>query len=551
MRRPFALLVLLPILACAPATPPRVAPLPPPQLAATGVAQRVVLMSFDGLGADALAAQPDLPAFEHLAREGGMARVIPVNPTLTGPAHISILTGADPRVHGVVSNWFHLPGTPQDKTVRGINADIGVETLVESARRQGKRVGAVPFPTVDATSARRTADFGLVWTASETEGKVVKLTRGDFRREWVPPTWTSRPQRHASYSPVMRARIEWEATKALRKDVDVVAFDTTNDNAENYDTYTIEADDAEVTREARGWFAIEKEHHGSWSKVLTTDPTLNVTVYWGAISRTNAYPEAFRDLVDREVGFWPGAPDEKSDIDPATMADQIERLSDFLSRAQVVAIQRMPFDLLLAYIPAVDETLHNFIGYDAGLVRRAYVTADRAAAAVGSQLDGNRDALVIVGDHGLVPVESEVHINRFLQEKGFAPRWRAFAANNLGHFYRFSDPDDSDALIAALSATGWFEKIEKKTAADHRNAGDVIATTFPPIGLTPSDAPPVVAEPGQYGHHGALNTHRELHTVLFASGFGTPHGNLGEVSQTKIARFVSALLGIAPPSAAE
>lgn len=549
MRRTLFLL-LLPFLACAPAPPPRVAP-PPPQLAATGVAQRVVLLSFDGLGADALAAQSGLPAFEHLAREGGSARIIPVNPTLTGPAHISILTGADPQVHGIVSNWFHLPGTPPEKTVRGINVEIGVETLVESARRQGKRVGAVPFPTVDATSARRTADFGLVWTSSLTEGKVVKLTRSDFRKDWVPPTWTSRPQRHTSFSPVMRARIDWAATKALRKEVDVIAYDTTDDRMENYDTYTIESDDVEVQRDARGWFAIEKEHHGSWSKILDTSPSLDVKLYWGAISRTNAYPDAFRDLLDNEVGFWPGAPDEHADIDPDTMADQIERLTDFCARAQTITIQRMPFDLLLGYLPEVDQTLHNFLGYDANVVRRAYVVADRALATVGSQLDGNRDALVVVGDHGLVPVETEVHMNRFLAEKGFAPHWRAYVANNLGHFYRYGDPDDSDALVAALTATNWFETIEKKTPAFHRNAGDVIATTFPPIGLSPSDKEPVVAEPDQYGHHGALNTHRELHTVLFTSGFGTPRGNLGEVSQTKIARFVSSLLGIAPPNAAE
>jgi hypothetical protein len=52
-----------------------------------------------------------------------------------------------------------------------------------------------------------------------------------------------------------------------------------------------------------------------------------------------------------------------------------------------------------------------------------------------------------------------------------------------------------------------------------------------------------------YGHHGALNTHRELHTMIFAAGAGVPRGSFGEISQTKIARFVS--LGMQPPNAAE
>lgn len=548
MRRT-AVLLLLALAACTPAPPPGVE-LPAPKLAATGRAQRVVLLSFDGLGADALAAQKDLPAFEHLAREGASARIIPVNPTLTGPTHVSILTGADPQVHGIVSNWFHLPDTPPEKTVRGVNVEISVETLVESARRQGKRVGAVPFPTVDATTPRRTADFGIGWTGSLTAGKTIKLTRADFHNgDWVPPTWTQRPQRRTSFSPVMRTRINWAASKTLQTDVDVIAYDTTNDATENYDTYTIENDDREVQRDADGWFAVEKEHHGSWSKLVSTSPALDVTLYWGPVSRTNAYPDAYRDLIDNEVGFWPGEPDEHADT--AIYAEQMERLGDFLMRAQAITIQRVPFDLLLAYQPMVDEAMHNFLGFDDTVIRRAFVAADRAAATVGSQLDANRDALVIVGDHGLVPVESEVRINRLLAERGFFPRWRAYVSNNLGHFYRYGEPDDSDALIAMLNSTGWFEKIEKKTPAHHRNSGDVIATTFPPIGLSAKNEEPVVVEPDQYGHHGALNTHRELHPAFFASGAGTPRGDLGEISQTKIARFVSELLGIAPPNAAE
>lgn len=536
-------LLLLSLFACAPAPPPRVVPPAAPQLAATGTPHRVVLMSFDGLGADGLAAQAGLPTFDHLARTATTARVIPVNPTLTSSTHVSILTGADPQQHGIVSNWFHLPGTPADKVTRGLDSDIDVETIVEAARKQGKRVGAVPFPMVDARTARRSADFGLVWTNSVTEGRIVKLTKADFRREWVPPTWTQRPQRRTSYSPVMRARVEWSVSRELRTDVDVVALDTSDDRVVNYDAYVVESEDRDLPLD-NSWFAIAKQNHGSWSKILDAD-ALNVTLYWGAISRTNAYPETFRTLLDEEVGFWPGAPDEKADIDPNTFAEQIERLSDFLARAQALTVQRMEFDLLLAYQPVVDEALHNFLGYDDAILHRAYLAADRAAAAVGSQLDGNRDAFLVMGDHGLVPITREIRLGVLLAQQQFAPRWRVFTANHVAHFYRAGEPDDSDALVAMLQGTGLFESIEKKSAASHRSSGDVVAVSFPPIGLTPSATPPLEGKPNAYGHHGALNTHRELHTVLFASGFGVPRGHLGEISQTRIAPFVAGLLGIA------
>ena len=505
------------------------------------MAQRVVLMSFDGLGADALARQSGLPAFQHLARTGLTARVIPVNPTLTAPTHVSILTGVEPPVHGIVSNWFHLPGTPPEKATRGMDVEPDVETLVEAARRHGKRVGVVPFPTMDATTPRRTADFGLVWTTSLTRGRIVQLTRKDFKREWVPPTWTARPQRRTSFSPIMRARVEWSATRTLRADVDVVAYDTTNDARENYDTYTVEIGDAEAPMDPRRWFAVAKEHHGSWSKLLETAPTLDVKLYWGPISRTKAYPAEYRNLLDTEAGFWPGVPDEQSAIDAATFAEQMERLAEFLGRAQSVTLQRMPFDLLLAYQPVVDQALHNFLGDDDTVIRRAFVAADRAAAAVGAQLDASRDALVITGDHGLVRVERTVRMNALLARHGFAPRWRAYTSSNIAHLYRFSGDDDAEALVNMLTATGWFERLERK---HHRNSGDVIATSLPPITLTDSFEEPVEAAPNNAGHHGALNTHRELHPVLFASGFGVTPADVGEVQQTEIAGFVKALLGI-------
>src|SRR5436190_2860057 len=444
--------------ACAPPPPPRTTPAPPPPLTATATARRVILVSFDGLGADALASQTDLPAFEALARDGASARIIPVTPTATSCAHVTILTGAQPEVHGVIANRFHVAGTPWDETARGLEVPIEVETLVEAARAQGKRVGSVPFPTVDARTSSRTSDFGFAWTASATMPRMIHLARTDFHREWVPPTWSARPQRRASYSPVMRARIEWSVPQKTQADVDVVAYDTTNDAMENYDVFAIESANREIATDARGWFAISAQTsealYGSWSKILSADAKLNdVAIYWGAISRTDAWPASFQTLLD-----------------------------------------------------------------------------------------------------------SEVHVNALLAGKP----WRAFASGHVAHLYGNEDPD---AIVAMLNATGLFEQITKKfvgaaalsgtataevSGSHNRNSGDVVAYAKLNVQLTPSsDVPAIGQAPPSAGNHGGLNTHRELHTVLFATGAGAPNGPQGEISQTRIARFVSQLLGIRAPSAAE
>ncbi|MEA2465254.1 MAG: hypothetical protein QOJ98_3001 [Acidobacteriota bacterium] len=538
------------VLSCAPAAtpPPRVEP-SAPKFAATAVARRVVLLSFDGLGADALARQKNLPAFEQLAREGASARIINVNPTLTGPTHVAILTGADPQRTGIVSNRFHLPGTPAEQETRGMNVDADVETLVEAARRQGKRVGVVSFPTIDNRSPRRSADFGLVWGTPVVPARLAELTSADFRREWVPPTWTERPQRRRSFSPIMRARLEWSVPRVTRTDVDVVAYDTTDDRTANYDTYFVESGEREF--DAREWFPLSQQTssglHGSWSKVTRTTPALDVTIYWGPISRNEAWPESFRELLDEQAGFWPGAPEEALAVEPGIFVEQLERLAAYYTRAQTLAIERMPFDLLLAYQPQIDEASHQYLGTpDADrVIGAAFVAADRGLAAISDALDP-ADALVVTGDHGLMAVEHEVLMNRLLAEQGFAPRWRAFTSGSVAQLYRSSAPDDSDAVVKMLTETGHFERIEKKSATSHRNSGDITATGYPGVAVSSRDEP---EQP--HGHHGPLNTHRELHPVLFAYGTGVTPGPLGEISQTRIARYVAGLLGISPPAAAE
>jgi predicted AlkP superfamily pyrophosphatase or phosphodiesterase len=549
MRRLLPLLFLL--AACVPSPPPEVTPAPPP-LTPTGAAKRVVLISFDGLGADALSRQTGLTAFEHLAAHGASGRVIPVNPTVTSSTHTAILTGADPQRSGIVSNRYHAPGTPIEAIARGMMTDIDLETLVEAARRQGKRVGAVPFPTVDARDARRTADFGMVWTEPLTPSRIIRLSRADFRREWVPPTWTDRPQRRRSFSPVMRARIEWSVSKTTRSDVDVVAYDTTDDRIANYDMYLIEAGELEIRPDATGWFPISTRTseglYGSWSKILPSR-SLDLSIYWGSISKTIAYPESYRAMLDEEAGFWPGIPDDRPPIDPQIYTEQLVRLADFHTRAQAATVRRMDFDLLLAYQPEIDLVMHKFMGAPEGeaVIRAAFVVANRAVAEIGSKLDVSRDALIITADHGFVSSQREVHLNRMLKEAGLAGRWRAYVSGSVAHLYRFSGADDADSVVTLVNASGLFERVEKKTAAMHRNTGDVIAYAQADIDLTPSDDPPVVGAPSSRGHHGGLNTNRELHPAFLAAGAGVPKGPLGEIPQTAIAKFVSQLLGITPP----
>ncbi|HEX6161338.1 MAG TPA: alkaline phosphatase family protein [Thermoanaerobaculia bacterium] len=550
---PLALLTFL--LACSPVTTTAPAPAPAPAapvqgFAPAGTAQRVVLLSLDGLSADRFASMTGLPTFTWL--QGGAtstARIVPVNPTLTSVTHTSILTGATPDVHGVVSNRFHLPGTPMETTTRGMDVEPDVETLIDAAKKAGKRTGCISFPTMDASTPRRTCDFGLAWSMPVVEGRTITLTRNDFKREWVPPTWTPREQRRRSFSPIMRARVGWSVPDTTaHADVDFVVYDTTDDRTTNYDAIYVEADGQELAPDANGWFAVARGAYGSWSKVLTATASLDrVTVYWGDISRTQAWPPAFEEAIQREIGFWPGDPNAAAE--PDVFVQQSTRLTEFLSRVQTLALERMPADLLLMYLPGVDAAEHHHFD-DPSVVRAAYVDADRALNAIGRQLDWSRDAIVVTGDHGIHAMTAEVRMNRLLADGGFA-NWRAYASGSHAHLYRFGGADDSDALADYLGAQPHLEQVTRKSATAHRNSGDIVVYGKPNVILSQSADAPAVAPAPNPGQHGGLNHHRELHTLFFARGAGIAAQSFGEISQTRIARFVAGLLGIRPPPAAE
>ncbi|HEX3109064.1 MAG TPA: alkaline phosphatase family protein, partial [Thermoanaerobaculia bacterium] len=260
-------LILSACAATAPATRPIPTPTPPPRLTTAHAAQRVILVSFDGLSADRAASAP---AFQRMTAHA--MRVVPVNPTVTSSTHAAILTGLPPEKTGIVSNQFHKPGTPPEQVARGLATEIEGETLVDAARNAGKRTGCIQFPFLDWLSPRRSCDFGIAYSANMTRSRMIHLRHDDFHAEWLPPAWGAPAPRHPSFSPVMRARIEWSVPDRAREAVDLAAYDTTNDNVTNYDTFYVESRTGETQVDATGWFALSAHLddglYGSWSKVI-------------------------------------------------------------------------------------------------------------------------------------------------------------------------------------------------------------------------------------------------------------------------------------------
>jgi predicted AlkP superfamily pyrophosphatase or phosphodiesterase len=122
-----------------------------------GEQQHVVLISIDGLAAyhleDASIALPNIRA---LAAAGARAAASEtVFPSMTHPAHTTLITGTVPRQHGVVDNRvvdrrtgrrLHITNIPRRESIK-------VPTLFDAVRASGRRTAAYFWPETKDDSA--------------------------------------------------------------------------------------------------------------------------------------------------------------------------------------------------------------------------------------------------------------------------------------------------------------------------------------------------------------------------------------------------------------
>lgn len=107
---------------------------------------RTVVLSLDALGREDEAMYKNAPAIAGVLAQGAhIPAVRSVMPTLTYPAHTTIITGRNPSSHGIVNNTRIQPGKPKPDWFWH-SRDIQGDTLFLAARRQRKKVGAILWP---------------------------------------------------------------------------------------------------------------------------------------------------------------------------------------------------------------------------------------------------------------------------------------------------------------------------------------------------------------------------------------------------------------------
>lgn len=136
-------------------------------------AEPLLLISIDGLQpADVIQAERrglKIPNFRRFVAEGAYAQgVIGVLPTVTYPSHTTLLTGASPKNHGIVSNTSFDPTQINQGGWFWYARDIKVTTLWAAAASAGMKVGNVHWP-VSVAAQDITWNLPQIWRTGHSD----------------------------------------------------------------------------------------------------------------------------------------------------------------------------------------------------------------------------------------------------------------------------------------------------------------------------------------------------------------------------------------------
>jgi len=581
-------------------------------------AERVVMVSYDSLGADlawswisdGTISSPD--GLVGMVDRGFSAeRLRMVDPTLTAVNHISLAAGRNAAGTGVVGNAFKRPGMSINKSVSGFTASSDVETLWTAARKNGLRVATLVWPGVDAGAVDRMGHFGTVWPGPPlASSEIVELDPGTAETTGEVPS-------NDGLDPLLwRLVVDLDSAAPSDQELLIALVDADPNGRPRYDavamrladeedwSYVGEMEWLEIDFEAQTEDDLRPRLYGSWCKVLHIDRFSGaLRLYRGEINRLHAYPDAFEDRLTEAIGPWPGEPDRavadwwldlSQGVDLDTFLEQGERLNRYIDRMTEWVLAEEEADLTLAYHSSLDVYLHGSLitdelqwAYSPGRalaasegLKRMGRSIDRSVASLWRLLEPERDALVVVSDHGQIPIFEVARPNRALADAGLVKiadeggRTRvapdtpmvAVTGGALIHLYlnlagrepggvvTMAEAPEllrrAARVLADLEAEGRpvVEKIFTRGEAaaiglDHPSSGDLVVFLAPGF-TTAGDLNGPVLEPSRhYGMHGFLASHDEMSGVLFARGAGIKKKRFGEVAATDVAPMIARWLG--------
>jgi predicted AlkP superfamily pyrophosphatase or phosphodiesterase len=272
-------------------------------------------------------------------------------------------------------------------------------------------------------------------------------------------------------------------------------------------------------------------------------------------------PPGFLERIEKRTGpFYAG----KGDIE----------LDRRITKTSIEIIQAKHPDFMTIHIVSVDHAEHEYGPFSA----EADADLEQVDGLIGKLMRSERQVhpdadILIVSDHGFLPVSHAVNLNAALVKAGLIAisekpiakvrSWKAFSWNAGGTaVIVLQDPDDKAteervgqllAQLAKVPANGINRVLSHKQALATGSTATAAFLVDFKSGYYAGNkltAPIVENDPPLRGDHGYLSSHSELHSSFFIVGPDIVGGkDLGTIDMRQIAPTVARELGVSLPSA--
>lgn len=562
----------------------------------------VIVISWDGAPAQLVNDLMDsgyLPTFKALADAGLRAEyAIPVNPSLTAPSQNSISSGSLPRRTGIVSNAYHNSNDSFYWYRQGFDEVMDdAEPVWVTASRAGLTTAALFFVGGSTDHPGQTADYTISYGVRDAYS----------RQETLPLTpeegWVEIP---ASFSPPLETG--YQISRVAR--LNILVLDTTDDGTQNYDRVLFD-----INRNP-GDGALQLSV-GEWGSLVILPPTFagadilvqelneqEITFYHTGVYHNTAAPRNLLEALNLNFGFYPAGADsyalEHGWITYEDYLYLMERASTWMAEVAAWVYTTYQPDLLFTWQNPFDASGHAFYlkdprqsGYtpEEAVVHQAYyrqaaMISDQALRLILDAVDTDSATVMLVSDHGMTPIHTEVFVNTLLEQAGLltlddrnylvVEESQTFAVasggavniyiNLVGRetdgivtsdeypqirdqvmdlFATLSDPNTGELIFQRVLAHEELDQLD----LDHPNSGDVFAQAFPGYNLNGWRGWSTVFDtPRYYGQHGYDSELPEMQGIFLAAGIGIPDtgGVLQPVSVLDYAPTIAGLLGFEP-----
>lgn len=464
---------------------PAITPTPlPPSPTPTPQRRSVVVISWDGARADLInnwMADGSLPHFAELATQGVRAAYAQsIDPPLTAAAQNSIATGAYPSRTGLVSNAFHKAIDSFYWYRSGFEEPLDqAEPIWVTASKAGLKTATVFFTSSSLQFPNQVADYTIDYGLRDAYSRQEKISLTPVTQN----TWQGEPP--TSFSPPYEGNFFiFNAAQVF-----LYVFDSTDDNAINYDTVLLNTQRSLDTRspglKVGEWaplVLIPQTTAGADFLIQAISPgePFQVQLFYTNVYHNSASPRDLLQKLNQKFGFFPAGADsyalEKGWITPEDYLYLLERQA--LWMAQVTAWVKNTYqpDLLFTWQEAFDAAGHTFYMADprqteyspekaslyAGYMQRAAHAADQALGwLLDSAIDFPQDTVLLVSDHGMAPLHTVVYPNILLQQAGLLAldkrhyvivektQAMAVASGGAAHIYINLQGDEKDGIVSA------------------------------------------------------------------------------------------------------